>query len=270
MSWSRTGVRAALLLFLAASVGGGRAAADPWASTRAILEDAIQKRSATNTLRRFTLTMRSENGRSYTRQASVATREFEGVFYALGVFSNPEDLRGTSFLTIDKPSGSDYFVYFPAFRRVRRVSAYQQSDPWFGTDLSIEDLERHAGTDYELLAAEDSTLDGESIRKIVAKPTYGSSYDRVTFLIAESDHAILRSEYHRKGRELPSKVIEASREGMVAREGALVPRRLVCTNLETRTETEVVVDEVIFSPDVQRTFFTTGTLEFRSKLLFLD
>jgi hypothetical protein len=65
-------------------------------------------------------------------------------------------------------------------------------------------------------------------------------------------------------------VIEASREGMVDREGAVVPRRLLCRNLETRTETEVVVDEVAFSPDVQREFFSTGTLELRSKLLFLE
>jgi hypothetical protein len=259
-----------VLLLLAANLGPGSAASDPWAPARAMLEDAIQKRSATNTLRRFTLTVRSESGRSYTRQASVATKEFEGVLYALGVFSNPEELRGTSFLTIDKASGSDYFVYFPAFRRVRRVSAYQQSDPWFGTDLSIEDLERHPGSDFELLAAEDSSLDGEPIRKVVAKPTYGSSYERVTFFIAQSDHAILRVEYYRAGRELASKVIVAAREGMIAQDGALVPRRLLCTNLETRTETEVVVDEVIFSPDVQKQFFSTGTLELRSKLLFLD
>jgi hypothetical protein len=266
---SYAGALAAVLL-LAASLGARSAAADPWAATRAILEDAIQKRSATNTLRRFTLTMRSEGGRSFTRQATVATKEFEGVLYALGVFSNPEELRGTSFLTVDRPSGSDYFVYFPAFRRVRRVSAYQQSDPWFGTDLSIEDLERHSGTDFELLAAEESPLDGEPVKKVVTRPMYGSSYDRVTFFIAESDHAILRAEYHRAGRELASKVIVASREGMVARDGALVPRRLLCTNLETRTETEVLVDEVVFSPDVQKQFFSTGTLELRSKLLFLD
>jgi hypothetical protein len=186
------------------------------------------------------------------------------------VFSYPEELRGTAFLTIDKPSSTDYFVYLPAFRRVRRVSAYQQSDPWFGTDLSIEDVERHDGSEFEILAADAAELDGERTRKIVAKPTYGSSYERVTFFIAEADHAILRVEYHRKGRELPSKVIEASREGMVAREGALIPRRLLCTNRETRTQTEVVVDEVIFAPEIQREFFTAGSLELRSKLRFLD
>jgi hypothetical protein len=65
-------------------------------------------------------------------------------------------------------------------------------------------------------------------------------------------------------------VIEASREGMVSREGALIPRRLLCTNLEARTQTEVVVDEVIFSPEIQREFFTSGNLELRSKLRFLE
>lgn len=261
---------AVLALVLTTGLAAGSAATDRWAASRAILQDAIQKRSAADTLRRFTLTVRSESGRSHSRQATVASKEYEDVLYVLGVFSYPEDLRGTSFLTIDKPSGSEYFVYFPAFRRVRRVSAYQQSDPWFGTDLSIEDLERHEGTDFEILASEAVELEGEAVRKVVARPTYGSSYDRVTYFIAESDHAILRAEYHRKGRELPSKVIEASREEMVARDGALVPRRLICTNLETRTQTEVVVDEVVFSPEIQREFFATGNLERSSRLLFLD
>ena len=264
------GTRFVLVLLLAAAFGAGSAAPDPWADSRAILEDAIQKRTAANTLRRFTLTLRSESGRSQIRRATIATKEYEGILYVLGVFSHPEDLRGTAFLTVDKPSSSDYFVYFPAFRRVRRVSAYQQSDPWFGTDLSIEDVERHDGSEFEIVASDATELEGERVRKIVAKPTYGSSFERVTFFIAEADHAILRVEYHRKGRELPSKVIEASREGMVAREGAVIPRRLLCTNPETRTQTEVVVDEVIFSPEIQREFFTTGNLELRSKLLFLD
>jgi uncharacterized protein len=268
LHWSRAA--SWLALALAAALGAGSAAADPWAEPRAILEDAIEKRSAANTLRRFTLTVRSESGRSHTRRATVATKEHEGVLYVLGVFSYPADLRGTSFLTIDKPSGSDYFVYFPAFRRVRRVSAYQQSDPWFGTDLSIEDLERHDGSAFEILASGGAELEGEAVWKIVANPTYGSSYDRVTFFIAQRDHAILRAEYHRTGREVPSKVIEASREGMIARDGALVPRRLLCTNLDTRTQTEVVVDDVIFSPELQKEFFTSGTLELRSKLRFLD
>jgi len=44
----------------------------------------------------------------------------------LGRFTEPTRLRGTAFLAIERTDrNSDYFVYLPAFRKVRRVSAYQ-------------------------------------------------------------------------------------------------------------------------------------------------
>ena len=115
---------------------------------------------------------------------------------------------------------------------MRRLSAYEQSERLFGTDVSIEGLVARDGSEFDIIAADATELDGDLVHKIVARPTYGSSYDRGTFFIAESDHAILRAEYHLKGRELPF--------------------------------------EVIFSPEIQNEFFTTGNLELRSKLLFLD
>ena len=115
---------------------------------------------------------------------------------------------------------------------MRRLSAYEQRERWFGTDLWIEDVVRRDGSEFDIIAADATEVDGDLVHKIVARPTYGSSYDRVTFFIAESGHAILRAEYHRKGRELPF--------------------------------------EVIFSPGIQNESFTTGYLELRPKLLFRD
>ena len=45
---------------------------------------------------------------------------------------------------------------------------------------------------------------------------------------------------------------------------------VVETHLDTGTETEVTLDEVVFSPEIQQEFFTARTLELRSKLRFLE
>ena len=252
---------------LAGSLGAANA---PQPSVDQVLEQALHQRTAIDTLRRFTLTLRTATGRSESRQASVATKEYEGELYVLGVFSHPQDLRGTAFLTIDGEGASDHFVYFPAFRRIRRVTAYQKSDPWFGTDLSIEDLERRHASDYQIFSTTRTKISGEPAQAILARPLYGSRYDRIRFTIADKDHVILRTEYYRGDRETPSKIVEAAREGLVMQRGAAVPKRLLCRNLDTGTETEITLDEVVFSPEIQQEFFTARTLELRSKLRFLE
>jgi hypothetical protein len=214
--------------------------------------------------------MRTENGRSQTRRVALVTKEYEGTFYALGVFSHPDDLRGTAFLTIENGEGTDYFLYLPAFLRVKRVSAYQKSDPWFGTDLSIEDVERRTLSDYQIIGSRRVADADEPAHEITTRPLYGSRYDRVHFVIADRDHATLRAEYYRSGHEVISKLIQADREGLVERNGAIVPRRLLCSNLESQTRTEVVVDDVIFSPDVEKELFTVGSLEQRARLRLLE
>jgi hypothetical protein len=247
----------------------GAARNDP-PSTEQVLDEALRKRTAIDTLRQFSMTLRSPTGRTETRRAAVATKEYEGVLYVLGVFSYPQGVRGTAFLTIDDTKSSEYFIYFPAFHRVRRVTAYQKSDPWFGTDLSIEDIERRRASDYEIIGSSPSEVAGEAALEIVARPLYDSQFERIRFTVAARDQILLRTDYYRTGRETPSKTIEASREGMVVQNGAAVPKRLVCTNFDLNTQTEVNLEGVEFSPEIQQQFFSARSLELRSKLKFLE
>ena len=254
-----------LLVFLLLPLPG---ASEPDALERQ-LERALRKRAALDTLRRYTLTLESP-GSSLTRRVSILTKEFGERIYVLGAFVYPQDLRGTAFLAIDKPEGADRFVYFPAFRIVRRVGAHQKSDSWFGTDLSLEDIEYRPARDFEITGQGASEVRGDATLRIETRPRYGSAYERIHFHVVTPGDVIVRTEYFVAGRSTPSKRVEAEREGMRVSGDWAVPARVSCSNLDAGTRTLVSLDDVVFAPAYRREYFSTHTLEVWSKLKSLE
>ena len=261
-------MRLSRLILLAILLVGTSAVADQGA-LELRLEGALRKRAALDTLRRYSLTLESP-GSSLERRVSILSKEYGDRVYVLGAFFHPRDLRGTAFLAIDKPGKSDRFVYFPAFRIVRRVGAQQKSDSWFGTDLSLEDIEYRPVKDFEILGQSEGVLNGAVTLRVDTRPRYGSAYERIRFHLAAPGDIVVKTEYFLAGREDPSKVVDAQREGLRVSGEWAVPAVVTCTNLETGSRTIVKLDEVVFSPKYRREYFGTQTLEVWSKLKSLE
>jgi hypothetical protein len=255
-------------LALIAILGLGLVAQAQQLDPAAVLEDAIQKRTGVNTSRTYAFTIHAPGGQVQTIKMFVASKEYDGVLHVRGILTHPKSLRGTSFLTIDREPTADYFVYSPELRRVRRVSAYHLSDRWFGTDFALEDMERFDRSDFEIVTSKmvrRKFFTGERVHVIRTIPLYGSLHKWVTFYVAEADHAILRVDYYRSATPgywaRPSKTIEISRDGMKTGEGAIISHTMTCTNRESKTKTDLVAEEVTFSPEIGKDFFTVGDLE---------
>ena len=102
---------------------------------------------------RFTMRMKlaDRHGRIRERVLDVATlrgREAPGA--APGApdgdrrlirFSYPNDIRGTSFLVWEHPSGEDErFLFLPSLGRVRRIAGSETQDSFVGSDFTYEDI----------------------------------------------------------------------------------------------------------------------------------
>lgn len=58
-------------------------------------------------------------------------------------FESPKNVKGTAFLTYDYPDADaddDQWLYLPALRKVRRISASDRGNYFMGTDLTYEDI----------------------------------------------------------------------------------------------------------------------------------
>jgi len=103
-------------------------------------------------------------------------------------YESPKNVKDTGFLTFDYPDSKrddDQWLYLPALRKVRRISASDRGDYFLGTDFTYEDIKKETKVsidDYTRNTIGEETIDGhrtyivESIpvnKKIAKELGYG-------------------------------------------------------------------------------------------------
>jgi len=188
----------------------------------------------------------------------------------LGKFVQPQDIRGTAFLILPPPEkgstsadsvrDNQYFIYMPAYGRVRRISGAQRADPFFGTYLSQGDLEAHPASDFAIASMKDGELAGEAVYELSVTPRFDAGYERAVVIVAKQDYAPLRLEEYSKDSKTPIRVIEAGRAWMERLNGHVVPDKLIVSEGGTDSYTEVVFSDRNLNADLPKSMFTTDYL----------
>lgn len=81
-------------------------------------------------------------GKRRVRETRMFRRDDEEARRSILFFEAPKNLKGTAFLTYDYPDGrdDDQWLYLPALRKVRRISAADRGGYFLGTDFTYEDM----------------------------------------------------------------------------------------------------------------------------------
>ena len=75
-------------------------------------------------------------------KATIHWKRFDdGLSGVLVRLSEPEDVRGSAFLMLEKKKRNHLFIYLPELGRVKRVSGRMMSTSIFGTNISYEEFE---------------------------------------------------------------------------------------------------------------------------------
>ncbi len=81
-------------------------------------------------------------------------------------YTAPTNVRGTGFLTYDYAASDvddDQWLYLPALRKVRRISASDRGDYFLGTDFTYEDIKKEskvAAEDYQFITIGSEDVEG--------------------------------------------------------------------------------------------------------------
>lgn len=90
------------------------------------------------------MTLINAEGETSVRKIKTKTLEVENVEESerrLLVFDYPNDVKGTVLLTVSKKTETDdQWIYFPAIKRVKRISSSNRSGPFMGSEFSYEDF----------------------------------------------------------------------------------------------------------------------------------
>jgi len=93
--------------------------------------------------RKLTMTLTDRHGKQREREVITFRKTYEEEERTVVFFEAPANVRGTAFLIWDYVSAEredDQWLYLPALRRTRRISAVDRGDYFLGTDFTYEDI----------------------------------------------------------------------------------------------------------------------------------
>lgn len=184
-------------------------------------------------------------------------------------YKTPTNVKGTAFLTFDYPSADvddDQWLYLPALRKVRRISASDRGDYFLGTDFTYEDIKLEGKleqADYHFRLIGEETIDGRAVfhmegipkSKEIAKEL---GYGKTNFWVDQEYWVITKAEYWDvKNRHLKSLKVSDIRDV----DGYLTRHKMEVDNHKTGHRTEFTFTEVDYHSEVKDSLFSKRAMK---------
>ena len=233
-------------------------------TARQIMERNDEVQTSKDSTSKITMKLINEKRQERVRKiAYFEKRDKSDNRNTLVKFQFPADVKGTGLLTLEhKGSEDDQWLYLPAMRKTRRISASDKGDSFMGSDFTYEDMEQEdlEEFEYKLLGMEDINgepcyrIEGIAISESKKKET---SYNRREIWVRKSDFFLLKINYYnRKGDFL--KTLTASDVKVIS--GKPRAHRLTMENFQRRHKTELIYEDIKLDQGLSVNLFTERQL----------
>lgn len=164
---------------------------------------------------RARMVLRDRQGRSSVREFRASM--LEGVDdgdKSLIVFERPRDIRGTALLTHAHSSrDDDQWLYFPALKRVKRISAPNRSSSFVGSEFTYEDMISPEVNKFDYYWHRDEPCPGHEYLNCYVMDRYpknpNSGYSRRLVWLDHDEYRLFKVEYYdRKNAHLKTLTID--------------------------------------------------------------
>ena len=183
-------------------------------------------------------------------------------------YLSPKNVKDTAFLTYDYPDANrddDQWLYIPAARKVRRISAADRGDYFLGTDFTFEDikLESKVGIeDYHRKTVREEMLDNK--RTFVVEATAVSNevakelgYSKVIQWVDPEIWMVRKAKFF----DLRGKLLKTIHTKEIKQvQGIWTAHLLKVENHKTKHQTRFVFSDVQYDNGVSDDLFTERAL----------
>lgn len=150
--------------------------------------------------------LRTREGQENRRQlrSRILEKEDDGD-KSLTLFDSPGDVRGTILLTFSHKVGDDdQWLYLPALKRVKRISASNKSGAFMGSEFAFEDLGSREVEKYGHRYLESVILDGREclVLELIPLDKKNSGYSRIISWLDSTTYHVIREEYYDQKQRL--------------------------------------------------------------------
>jgi outer membrane lipoprotein-sorting protein len=185
----------------------------------------------------------------------------------LAEYLTPADIKGQKILMTE--DGDNIWMFNAETRRTRKLGSHMKKRKVMGSDFTYEDQSGGKMSEkYDGVLIGEELVDGENCYMLDLIPTpEGPSYSKVRAWISKQDLVARRLDYYQDSSAIPFKrllmsdirKVEYTADGQT--ETKIVPFKMVMTNLEDRTKTVNVTDEIQFGVDIPDTVFNPHNLD---------
>ena len=208
----------------------------------------------------MTMTIGKDDGTTEVRTFEVWSKRKDGLLRSKIVFRSPAKIAGMAFLLLERSGQPDeQYVYLPAYKKARRITAKERTGSFASSDFTYADLERREVKDATYAKLADEDIGKEHCNVIDATPKSGTdaTYAHVTTWHRKTDDVPLRTQFFGSDAKLEKTLFSRKLKTI---DGKVV---VVLSRLEregSKRFTELSVDAIDFSVDVPETAFTEASL----------
>ncbi|MFQ3199202.1 MAG: putative RND superfamily exporter protein [Paraglaciecola sp.] len=183
-------------------------------------------------------------------------------------YQSPKNVKDTGFLTYDYPDADkddDQWLYLPALRKARRISASDRGDYFLGTDFTYEDIKKEGKfelSDYHFKTLKIGSFSGKEVLLLEAIPVDEETakelgHSKVLAWVDTSNWIVLKSQsWDINHNELKTTVMSDIRKV----DGIWTRHNIMVDNHKTGHHTEFSFSQVDYNTEVKDRVFTRQAL----------
>ena len=167
-------------------------------------------------------------------------------------FTAPGDVAGMKILMV----GDNLWMYSPEFQKVRKVAAHAQSQGFFSSEFTPEDMVMVGLADHF-----DASIDGQrgnlTTLSLTPKADFKSSYAKLELVIDKTKGGVTQITYFDGSG---AAVRQQTRADWRKVEGQAMPTEIRMKNLKTGAETVINLTDIKVNRGVEDSLFSKRTL----------
>lgn len=218
--------------------------------------------------RKLVMELIDKRGHTRTRETRTYRRYFGADKKTAIFFTEPKNIRGTAFLTFDYADAEkddDQWIYLPALRKSRRISASDRGSAFVGTDLSYDDIKNETKvsvSDYTWKTLGEEVVDQHPCLLVEAVPVDASTeralgYSKVHFWVDRKIWIVRRSQHWDRKKAL-LKTVDV--QGIEPVQGIWTPSRIQVQNHKNGHSTIFTFSDTDYGSEVEEQLFTERRL----------
>lgn len=175
-------------------------------------------------------------------------------------FQSPPDVKGTGFLSwsyADDSKDDDQWLFLPALRKVRRISAGNKNDYFMGSDFTYDDMGERKVSEDTHKRVKSEVLNGVDCWVVESLPKKRGMYSKRLTWVEKTNWLIQKVDYYdRKDRHLKTLYMTWQKV-----KGLWTWKRGEMKNHLTKHATLIDITDVRVNTGVKNRAFTERTLK---------